>query len=157
MDIVASDTFGRPVKLTYQKIHQILFNTSEGSAHVFAHYPKMVVIHRMKDKEWSILVEELYNADEYSPLITVYSVSFEDERIEAAINLFLALIKSQRKDFEHNIYKKLGKFVLLNKNTNGDINDGLQKSVGKGTVRGRRRPATGKGKKNPKSCEEDGN
>ena len=109
MDVLATDTYGRPVKLVRQKIHQALINPCEGMAHVFAHAPKLVVIHRIKDDNvWSVSVEELYdNKVEGSKLESIYFVKFRDEELNAAIELFLALIKSQRKDFLRAIYRKL--------------------------------------------------
>lgn len=153
MDIIATDTFGRSVKLTRQKISQVLLRcVSElKSAHVYIHEPKMVIIYRIKDKQlWLIVVEEL-NDTENSPLKPIYRVTFRDEEIEAAIDLFFALIKSQRKDYEHSMYKKLGKFVIF-KHKNGDIHEIFRRSVGYGPVRGRRKTATQKGKEGSQSC-----
>jgi hypothetical protein len=115
MDIITSDTFGNPVKLIPQKIHSVLHQPCEGSAHVYAHYPKMVVISRLKEKNiWSIIVEELWddNPDKMK-LTSVYCVHFKDEEIDAAIELFLSLIKSPRKDFVQYMHKKLGRWIII--------------------------------------------
>jgi glutathione peroxidase-family protein len=84
-------------------------------AHVFVHDPLMVIINRSKNNGiWSVSVEELYDDDvEGSKIIPVYRVVFKDEEINTAIELFLSLIKSQRKDFEKYMYKKLGKIIIL--------------------------------------------
>lgn len=80
----------------------------------------MVIIYRIKDKQsWLIVVEELSDTDD-DPIKPIYRVIFQDEEIEAAIDLFFGLLKSQRKDYERHMYKKIGKFLLL-KDTNGDI------------------------------------
>jgi hypothetical protein len=114
MDLTASDIFGQQVKLTYKNILEALNQPHEGMAHVFVHSPKLVVIHRIKDDNaWSIVVEELYDRDEDTPLTSVYFVTFKDKEIDTAIKLFLKIIKSQRKDFVQYMYKKLGKSIIL--------------------------------------------
>jgi hypothetical protein len=119
MDIITSDTFGRQIKkLTHQEVVKILSHPHENMSHLFVHDPKMVIISRTKNNGvWTILVEELFDDDiDNSPLLPIYSVRFKDEEIDAAINLFFSLIKSQRKDFEQYIYKKLGKYIFLSPN-----------------------------------------
>jgi hypothetical protein len=115
MKFLVSDTFGSSVELNRNKIHKVLANPYEGFAHVYAHDPKMVIINRIKWKGiWSLTVEELYDDGvENTPLISVYCVTFKDEDIDAAIELFLALIKTQRKDFERYMRKRLGKNIIL--------------------------------------------
>ena len=115
MDVLATDTFGRPVKLIHKKIYKILTSPCEGMAHVYAHDPKMVVIHRIKDNGlWSVSVDELYDTEvEGSKLESVYFVRFKDDEIDTAIELFLALIKFQRKDFLQSMRKKFGKSIIL--------------------------------------------
>jgi hypothetical protein len=115
MSLEVSNTFGRSVKLVRDKIRQSLHDTCEGIAHVFAHYPAMVCIGRVKEKgKWTIGIEELSDDDvEGNPLIPIYYVEFADEDIEEAITLFLELVKSPRKDFEKYMYKKLGKSIIL--------------------------------------------
>lgn len=115
MDIITSDTFGNPVKLIPQKINNVLHQPCEGHAHVYAHHPKMVVISRLKENNtWSIIVEELWddNPDKMK-LKSVYCVYFKDEEIDAAIELFLSLIKSPRKDFIQYAHKKLGRWIII--------------------------------------------
>ena len=115
MDPLATDTCGRQVKLTREKIRRVLNHPCEGSAHVYAH-EALVVIHRIKDDKnaWSVTVEELYdNETEGVPLVSIYNVLYKDTEIDAAIELFLSLIKTPRKDFLQQIHKKLGKWVIL--------------------------------------------
>ena len=114
MDILASNTFGQTTKLTREHVRATLSNTYEGMAHVYAHYPAMVVITRNKEaKDWVITVEELSDAgEENTPLPSVYKAQFTDEALDAAITLFLALTKSRRKDFEQELYKKLGRWIF---------------------------------------------
>ena len=117
MDIIASDTFGRHVKLNHQSVKRVLSQPCNGMAHVFAHDPVLVIIHRTKDNgSWSISVEELYDdVTKTDKIIPIYHVEFEDAAIDAAIKLFMSLIKSQRKSFEKYMYSKLGKSVILGK------------------------------------------
>jgi hypothetical protein len=115
MNITTSDFFGQPVILTHQKIYQSLTHPQDGFAHVFAHDPKMVIINRIKHRGvWAITIDELYDDEiDDTPLKSIYHLTYADSEIDVAIEMFLSLIKSQRKDFESNIYKKLGKFVIL--------------------------------------------
>lgn len=115
MNVILSDIYGQSVKLNYQNIYDTLNQPYEGVAYVFAHDPKMVVIGRIKENGiWSITVEELYDNDiEDTPLQSIYAITFKDDETDAAIKLFISLIKSQRKDFVRHMRKKLGKYVIL--------------------------------------------
>jgi hypothetical protein len=117
METIASDTFGKPVKLTHQKVFDTLTNPYEGMAHVFVHDPKLISISRIKNgKEWEIAVEESWDDDPESdrmPLTAVYYVTFKDENLDAAIKLFFDLIKSPRKDYEESMRRKIGKYIIF--------------------------------------------
>jgi len=116
MEIIASDSFGHPVKLTYQKVHQVLSNPYEGVAHIFVHDPKLICISRIKmKKEWEIAVEESWDdpRSDKVGLTTVYYVEFNDDDIDAAIKLFFALLKNPRKDYEESMRRKIGKYIIF--------------------------------------------
>jgi hypothetical protein len=111
----ATDTYGRQVKITYQSVYQVLTNPCGGSAHVFVHSPKLVVIHRIKlNNSWITAVEESCSDDDVWPLKSVYYNEFTDEKLDDAISLFFALLKSQRKEFIKYMHKKLGKCIIFN-------------------------------------------
>ncbi|MFA5767615.1 MAG: hypothetical protein WC919_06860 [Candidatus Paceibacterota bacterium] len=155
MEIIASDTFGRSVNLTYQKIHQVLTNPCEGVAHVFAHDPKLICISRVKwHKEWEIAVEESWDNDPESskmPIPTIYYVTFKDEDIDAAIKLFLNLVKSPRKEYEESMRQKIGKYIIFSNPGNDDIqiytDETLRRSTKRGSSGRRQESVARKGKK----------
>jgi len=155
MEIIASDTFGRSVKLAYQKIHQVLTNPCEGVAHVFAHDPKLICISRVKwHKEWEIAVEESWDSNPDSdkmPLQTIYYVTFKDEDIDAAIKLFLNLLKSPRKEYEAEMRQKIGKYIIFpNPNSSNPqiyTDETLRHDTKRGSRRRRQESTAGKGKK----------
>jgi hypothetical protein len=155
MEIIASDTFGRPVKLTYQKIYQVLINPCEGVAHVFAHDPKLICISRMKEgKEWEIAVEESWDSDPESEdkmlrLPTIYYVTFKDEDIDAAIKLFLNLIKFPRKEYEAAMRRKIGKYIIFPSSSDTQIymDETLRRNTKRGSGRRRQGSVATKGKK----------
>jgi hypothetical protein len=107
-----------------------------------------------KGKEWEIAVEESWDDDPESgkmPLPTIYYVTFKDEDVDAAIKLFLDLLKSPRKEYEESMRQKIGKYIIFSNPGSGDIqiytDETLRRSAKRNSGGRRQESVAGKGKK----------
>lgn len=105
-----TNTFGNKVEPVSQNIKRALLRHDEVHwAHVMAGWPELISISRWKEsKKWQLLVEEC----DHRTLKTIYVVEFADADIDEAIEFFLKLLKSPRKEFVKAMREKLGLFIF---------------------------------------------
>ena len=110
-----TNTNGKKVEPVSQSIKRALLRHDEVNwAHVATNWPELISISRWKEaKKWRLSVEEC----DTNTMKIIYTVEFADADIDEAIDFFIALLGSPRKNFVKTMRDKLGLFVFLNEFT----------------------------------------